>query len=327
MSDDESSSSGESSSSSPSSESSLSSSKEASPPPKLAAKSKGSARSKKRDDDEEDEFKGAKRGRTTKKDPNAPKRPMSSYFIYANAQRARIQQQNPGIKITEVTKKASEEWKVLTADQKKEWDDKAKLDKARYDNQMKSYVPPNNVGGPKKKAKKDPNAPKQAQNAYMFFVNEFREKNKTSGGSQSVTEMSKRAGEAWRGMSPADKKPYEERSAADKIRAARELEAYKRGETVHSSSSPPPQPAPVAEKPASPASPAKHVAVEEKPVEKKEEEEAEESEESSSEHKPKENGDAEKKKEEEEDDEEEEEVEEDEDEEDGEDDDKMDTSQ
>ena len=37
-----------------------------------------------------------------KKDPNAPKRPMSSFFLYSNANRARVKEENPDAKFGDI---------------------------------------------------------------------------------------------------------------------------------------------------------------------------------------------------------------------------------
>ena len=42
-----------------------------------------------------------KRGKNGK-DPNKPKRNMSAFFLYSNANRARIKEENPGIKFGRV---------------------------------------------------------------------------------------------------------------------------------------------------------------------------------------------------------------------------------
>merc|ERR1712243_108260 len=38
------------------------------------------------------------------KDPNAPKRPMSAYFLFMNDNRETVQSENPGMKIGEISK-------------------------------------------------------------------------------------------------------------------------------------------------------------------------------------------------------------------------------
>lgn len=53
--------------------------------------------------DEEDVAVAKKKRRGKKnKDPNRPKRNQSAFFLYSNANRARIKEQNPGIAFGEV---------------------------------------------------------------------------------------------------------------------------------------------------------------------------------------------------------------------------------
>uniref|UniRef100_A0AAY5EEV1 FACT complex subunit SSRP1 n=1 Tax=Electrophorus electricus TaxID=8005 RepID=A0AAY5EEV1_ELEEL len=47
------------------------------------------------------------------KDAGAPKRPMSAYMLWLNSSRERIKAENPGISVTEISKKAGEMWKQL----------------------------------------------------------------------------------------------------------------------------------------------------------------------------------------------------------------------
>eukprot|EP00553_Chaetoceros_curvisetus_P005341 CAMPEP_0204620616 /NCGR_PEP_ID=MMETSP0717-20131115/6600_1 /ASSEMBLY_ACC=CAM_ASM_000666 /TAXON_ID=230516 /ORGANISM="Chaetoceros curvisetus" /LENGTH=91 /DNA_ID=CAMNT_0051634851 /DNA_START=265 /DNA_END=537 /DNA_ORIENTATION=- len=46
------------------------------------------------------------RKRKPKKDPNKPKRNMSAFFLYSNANRARIKEENPGIKFGQIVSAA-----------------------------------------------------------------------------------------------------------------------------------------------------------------------------------------------------------------------------
>lgn len=52
------------------------------------------------------------------KDAGAPKRPMSAYMLWLNGNRERIKSENPGISVTEISKKAGEMWKQLGRDRK-----------------------------------------------------------------------------------------------------------------------------------------------------------------------------------------------------------------
>ena len=48
-----------------------------------------------------------------KKDPNAPKKALSAYMLWLNDTRDEIKKDNPGISITELSKKAGVLWKAL----------------------------------------------------------------------------------------------------------------------------------------------------------------------------------------------------------------------
>ncbi|XP_075959265.1 FACT complex subunit SSRP1a [Anarhichas minor] len=73
------------------------------------------------------------------RDAGAPKRPMSAYMLWLNAGRERIKSENPGISITEISKKAGEMWRQLGKDDKEEWDIKAGEAKKQYDKAKKEY--------------------------------------------------------------------------------------------------------------------------------------------------------------------------------------------
>ncbi|KTG41307.1 hypothetical protein cypCar_00006470 [Cyprinus carpio] len=71
------------------------------------------------------------------KDSSAPKRPMSAYMLWLNSSRDRIKSENPGISVTEISKKAGEMWKQLGKEKKEEWDVKAEEAKKEYDRAMR----------------------------------------------------------------------------------------------------------------------------------------------------------------------------------------------
>ncbi|KAF4094216.1 hypothetical protein AMELA_G00010440 [Ameiurus melas] len=73
------------------------------------------------------------------KDAGAPKRPMSAYMLWLNANRERIKSENPGISVTEISKKAGEMWKQIDKSRKEEWDKKAEEAKKQYERAMKEY--------------------------------------------------------------------------------------------------------------------------------------------------------------------------------------------
>uniref|UniRef100_A0A672QFV0 FACT complex subunit SSRP1 n=1 Tax=Sinocyclocheilus grahami TaxID=75366 RepID=A0A672QFV0_SINGR len=70
---------------------------------------------------------------------SAPKRPMSAYMLWLNSSRDRIKSENPGISVTEISKKAGEMWKQLSKEKKEVWDAKAEEAKKEYDRAMREY--------------------------------------------------------------------------------------------------------------------------------------------------------------------------------------------
>ncbi|KAF9529052.1 HMG-box [Crepidotus variabilis] len=79
---------------------------------------------------------------------------------------------------------------------------------------------------PAKGNKKDPNAPKRALSAYMFFSQDWRERIKTENPDAGFGEVGKLLGAKWKEMGDEDKKPYVEQAAKDKERAEEEKAAY-----------------------------------------------------------------------------------------------------
>lgn len=73
-----------------------------------------------------------------------------------------------------------------------------------------------------KKSKKDkdvdPDKPKRPQTAYFMWFMETREEIKKANPEFSITDISKKAGELWKQLTPDDKKPYDE-----KVKEAREI--------------------------------------------------------------------------------------------------------
>jgi len=90
----------------------------------------------------------------------------------------------------------------------------------------------------RKEEKKDPNAPKKALSAYMFFCKDHREeaKSKLEKGA-AVTEIAKKLGKMWKKLDNEDKKKFEKKHEKDKERYEKEMKKYKKkGESKGSGS-------------------------------------------------------------------------------------------
>jgi uncharacterized protein (DUF736 family) len=81
---------------------------------------------------------GRRRGRK-KKDPNAPKKPRSAYFIFAGDRREDIKSQDPEMRVSEIAKRTGEEWRNLSDAQKKPYFDQAQILKEEYQVKLAEY--------------------------------------------------------------------------------------------------------------------------------------------------------------------------------------------
>lgn len=79
-----------------------------------------------------------------KKDPKKLRGKMSSYAFFVQTCREEHKKKHPdaSVNFSEFSKKCSERWKTMSAKEKGKFEDMAKADKARYEREMKTYIPP-----------------------------------------------------------------------------------------------------------------------------------------------------------------------------------------
>jgi hypothetical protein len=73
------------------------------------------------------------------RDPSAPKRARGSFVYFTDYARPLIQKEFPDIKFTEMGSVMGERWRALSAEEKKEYEDKAAADKQRFAQEMERY--------------------------------------------------------------------------------------------------------------------------------------------------------------------------------------------
>jgi hypothetical protein len=162
-----------------------------------------------------------KRQRIAKlKDPNAPKRPATPFLKWSADHRNEFKEANPDLDSKDLAKLLGKTWKEeLDASDKKPYEEVYEKAKKKYEKKMKKYERPNDSvlatleinnkpkrGSPKadkkKRAKKDPNAPKRAPTAFMLFSSDMREQVKKdmaeeNGTDPSAKEVMTRLGSLW----------------------------------------------------------------------------------------------------------------------------------
>jgi len=155
-------------------------------------KDKAEAKAKKKADKAERKKTSAPREKTERRQkkktklPGQPKRPMAAYFLWLQEEgRDKIKEENPGISVTEVSKKAGEMWGKISSDSKEKFDKKAKEAKEKYDIEYKEWF---ETGGEDamKQAKKERKAEKSGKSEKSGASVSPKKKSKaptTSGGS------------------------------------------------------------------------------------------------------------------------------------------------
>eukprot|EP00553_Chaetoceros_curvisetus_P007116 CAMPEP_0204612176 /NCGR_PEP_ID=MMETSP0717-20131115/276_1 /ASSEMBLY_ACC=CAM_ASM_000666 /TAXON_ID=230516 /ORGANISM="Chaetoceros curvisetus" /LENGTH=404 /DNA_ID=CAMNT_0051624149 /DNA_START=83 /DNA_END=1297 /DNA_ORIENTATION=- len=172
------------------------------------------------------------------RDNGAPKRNLSAYLLYQNAMRDEFKQANPEMSFGQLSKYTSAMYKLLSAEEKAEWEERARVDKERFDIEMSTYTPPPGYDSQgrkieeklpivrKKKKNKDPNAPKRARGSFVLFTNDIRPKIMKEFPATKFTELGTIMGKQWRALDPKEKQKYEEMANQDKIRFKKEMMEY-----------------------------------------------------------------------------------------------------
>jgi len=172
-------------------------------------------------------------------DPNAPKRPLSGYFLFAADVRDSVVDNIGGdFSIGKVGKKIGSMWATLSDTKKTPYQKKAAAAKAKYDKANAKYK--STSGYTKwcegrdeyKKAQKATdnrnqlkamlkNKPSRGPSAYIRFCNATR--HKFSG---SLPEVSQECGRAWASASDAVRSRYQKAADADKAKYEKAMAKY-----------------------------------------------------------------------------------------------------
>ena len=75
------------------------------------------------------------------RDPDAPKRSLSAFFLFCAKERVVVQKELPDCNGAAVTKELGKRWAVLDPEARKGFEEASKRDKERYEEEMKSYKP------------------------------------------------------------------------------------------------------------------------------------------------------------------------------------------
>ncbi|KAL7579523.1 hypothetical protein ACA910_007898 [Epithemia clementina (nom. ined.)] len=174
------------------------------------------------------------------RDHNAPKRNLSAYLLYQNAMRDQFKALNPGMTFGQLAKYTSAMYSELPQSEKEAWISRAEADKARYINELNSYVPPPGYDskgdaivspvavktGKKGKPEKDSNAPKRNMSAYLLYQNAMRDQFKRENPGMTFGQLAKYTSHMYKNLTTEEKASWESRAQQDKERYDAEIATY-----------------------------------------------------------------------------------------------------
>jgi len=135
------------------------------------------------------------------KDPDSPKKPTTAWMLFCNDTRPQLKDENPGLKMSEISKLMSPMWQEL---QKSTDPD----DVARVAGYKKIVDEERSVYNASKKKIKEETPPKKPRNAYQLFQKEERAKPKVDG--ETFGETTQRISAAWKQLKETDPEKVEE---------------------------------------------------------------------------------------------------------------------
>jgi len=153
------------------------------------------------------------------KDPNAPKKPLSAYFLFSQEERLKVKAEFPDYSITEVAKELGRRWAQIDPAIKQSYEQRYQESRRQYEQALQAYKP--------QKKKKDPNAPKQPLSAYFLFSQEERLKVKEGHPNYSICEIAKELGRRWADMNPEVKQHYQQKAEEGRQKYDQEMAAYR----------------------------------------------------------------------------------------------------
>ncbi|CAM0945943.1 unnamed protein product [Alopecurus aequalis] len=217
--------------------------------------------------DQEGDDKGKKK-KGKGKAGNERKKPAPAYVLWCKDQWAEIKKQNLDADFKEVGNALGAKWKTLSAEEKQPYEERYRQEKEAYlqvvgqekreaeamklldEEQMRwtakelleqylkfrqeTQEESSKKAKKKSKKEKDPSRPKQPMSAYLVYSQERRAALVAE--KKNVPEIGKITGEEWKGMTEAQKAPYEEVARKQKEEYQKQMEVYKQKKLGESAS-------------------------------------------------------------------------------------------
>jgi HMG (high mobility group) box len=152
---------------------------------------------------------------------------LSAFFLYSQANRTRVREENPDATFGEIARYLTRQFKELPEQEVRKWAKKAEGDRARYREEMKDYVPVNHPEGGDKtsnRAKKDLVVPKRNVSAYFLYTIAVRPSIKEENPAASFSELARIIAARFYALGDKERKVWDDQAAAYNDRYNAEME-------------------------------------------------------------------------------------------------------
>jgi len=166
------------------------------------------------------------------KAPGAPKRFKSAFIFFTMHRHKTIRKDieeklGKGDRTPDVAKIISEEWRNMKAEDRAVWDEKARLDKERFEVEKALYTGPWKIPV-KQKSQKDPGAPKRPMSSFLSYSNSKRSEIKRTHPGISNSDASKLLAKMWKEAPYEQKREHIEREEGLREIYKREIAEYRK---------------------------------------------------------------------------------------------------
>jgi len=162
-----------------------------------------------------------------------PKRAPSTFVLFCNAERGKLNEAEPTLTFGEVSKRLGEMWGKLAPDEKKKFDEPLAALRLKCDEDLAVYKQMySEIDEEKDYRKRIKNAqklacPRRAPGAFLLFSNAERSKLKAAEPTLTFGEVGKKLGEMWGKLTGDQKNEFNGPVAALRLKYDEELAVYK----------------------------------------------------------------------------------------------------
>lgn len=143
-----------------------------------------------------------RKSKRRKRDPARPKRAMTPFLYFACEKRKELKENGEKMTLPEQSRHIADMWKNV--EDKSSYEASASVDRARYDQEMKSYIPPKKI--------------KRPRSSYAFFMKDVRGRIAEALPDKTPRELMSDIAIAWRQISDDEKNRYTDMANDDKKR-------------------------------------------------------------------------------------------------------------